>query len=457
MLVIIITTYLQCLGTQLVSQFLSQQTEQEYHILLVNNNLPLPLELNIPNVTVLNTTENLHYLRSNNLGIDWVNENIPDFTGILFCNDDIFISRDFLNNIKASSEFLDYFQPAYDDPAWTHLLPPKIVPALCYESTPLGIEVPVIDGACMYASREVIKNVGKFDTDIGIYSWGDGIDYALMTHQAGFKVGVTYMCYYNHLNHFTQTKLSGSYIDDASKQMHSFLLKKWGIRNWNETFAMIKAGILDADTIISWSKPEVAIVTACSRLTYLDDVYESVKNAKKYWQVKWIIVADDAKEGIYDSLKSRFQDPWIVVNKASDARSIYGNAQRDKGIELCANNEYMYFLDDDNIILEEFAKETALELKRGCKAVVVTQGENWQANPLTGLMVAKKENCAPDKIDLAQFIVKRNLLCRLRFMNTNKYNSDGCFLKAIWDAHSNGFVFLNPDKMLTIYNGAVKS
>lgn len=99
------------------------------------------------------------------------------------------------------------------------------------------------------------------------------------------------------------------------------------------------------------AKLSVVIIT-CERPDFLKSSLESVfKQALKPCEV---IVIDDCSTANYKPVLDQFSDKTFVYHRLQ--RRAGANAARNKGVEL-SNGDFIAFLDDDDIWLEDFLEE----------------------------------------------------------------------------------------------------
>ena len=96
---------------------------------------------------------------------------------------------------------------------------------------------------------------------------------------------------------------------------------------------------------------KITIITPCSRIHNLPMLYESIKFDKIH---KWIIVYDTTVNSYCHSFIHSEQ--IIEVDCKSSLNGVVGNTQRNYALSLVEDDNYIYFLDDDNIIHPDFWK-----------------------------------------------------------------------------------------------------
>jgi hypothetical protein len=145
---------------------------------------------------------------------------------------------------------------------------------------------------------------------------------------------------------------------------------------------------------------KLTIITPCSRIHNLPALYESIEFDKIN---KWIIVYDTTVNSFCPSFLSHTQ--IIEVDCKSSLNGVVGNTQRNYGLSLVEDDNYIYFLDDDNIIHPNFWKHVLL-------------GNRIEIN----------------YIDTAMYIIHKNMIEDIKWQE-DLYAADGKF---ITDVYSTG-------------------
>ena len=169
----------------------------------------------------------------------------------------------------------------------------------------------------------------------------------------------------------------------------------------------------------------LTIITACSRSENLPALAESIGPGKAYFNLAWLISVDG---GEYPE-------------------SRVGNAQKNQALEHIGNEaeSWVYFLDDDNLIHPKFfpAIAQAIHDGPGRRGFIFSQDCNLF------IRRASPETVRVDRIDLAQFVLRRDLIGSWRF-DLPTYNSDGMLIEGLYQKHAGEFTFI--DQVLCYYN-----
>ena len=171
------------------------------------------------------------------------------------------------------------------------------------------------------------------------------------------------------------------------------------------------------------------IITPCSRPENLQIISESINIPKENY--RWIVV--------YDSLEI----PANVPNNCEayclkDNNSIYGNAQRNFGIDLVTKG-HVYFNDDDTIIQPTLWEE--IKDKDFADFISFKQSNKDNTLRLEGIEIA------------INYIDSHNFITSLESINTrwvlDRYDADAVF--AI-ECYKNAKETLYIPKVLSVYN-----
>jgi glycosyltransferase involved in cell wall biosynthesis len=112
---------------------------------------------------------------------------------------------------------------------------------------------------------------------------------------------------------------------------------------------------------------------------------------------------------------------------------------------------FIYFLDDDNILHENFYDVIFKEVKANPTKRGFIFSQKVSGKDFTGLDIreAKPENTRVQHIDMAQFLLKRDLIGSERFVSGD-YKADGYFIEKIFKNNTEDFYFIND--VLCYYN-----
>jgi glycosyltransferase involved in cell wall biosynthesis len=191
------------------------------------------------------------------------------------------------------------------------------------------------------------------------------------------------------------------------------------------------------------------IITRCTRPKNLEKIKKSILVITGY-EIKWHIIFDtNLVKEIQGELLSNLDklDINIQYNFMPSSKKSYGYDSVNKVISNINDDEWIYLLDDDNILHPNF-NELIPEITNDINILVFNQyigGKDF-----TGLEFreAKVENTKVGGVDAAQYII------RAKMIKSNNYKSDYCadgiLMESLIKDHLNEFKFIN--KVYCFYN-----
>jgi len=192
------------------------------------------------------------------------------------------------------------------------------------------------------------------------------------------------------------------------------------------------------------------IITRCTRPNQLSKVKDSIFKTI-HFDIKWWVVFDtrvikDIDADFLANLQLLGGEALYFKGENGD----FGHTSLSKTIDRIEDG-FVYFLDDDNIIHENFYDKIYKSIKENPhkKGFIFSQkvgGKDW-----TGLDIreAKSENTKVQHIDMAQFLLSRELIGDNRFIQGD-YKADGYFIEKIYNDNKNDFFFI--EEPLCYYN-----
>ena len=193
------------------------------------------------------------------------------------------------------------------------------------------------------------------------------------------------------------------------------------------------------------------IITRCTRPNNLLKVKESVfNNIPNNLQINWHVIFDVAPlKDIDAELLAELSNENTKVHfiKGGDGGLLY--PQSTELIKTFDPTSWFYFLDDDNILHENFYNYISGILgEDGINIHVVSQYVGGV--DFTGLEVreAKPEYTGFQKTDIAQIIIKSDLINKYQFGRS--YAADGYFIEAVLEDSPDTFMY--HDEILSYYN-----
>jgi len=196
---------------------------------------------------------------------------------------------------------------------------------------------------------------------------------------------------------------------------------------------------------------KINIITRCTRTSNLLTIKEGVLNAPKGVTVNWHIVFDTgALKDIDAEVLSNLTDTVNVklhFVKGQRGGLLYPEVS---DIIRTIKSGWIYLLDDDNIIHEDFYKTIKASIKNLPIAQVHIVSQLVSGRDFTGqeIIVASRENTAFQKIDIAQMVINRSIFDTHSF--SANYAADGFFIEEVLKTHGDSFVWI--DKVLCHYN-----
>lgn len=196
---------------------------------------------------------------------------------------------------------------------------------------------------------------------------------------------------------------------------------------------------------------KINIITRCTRTSNLLTIKEGVLNTPKGVTVNWHIVFDTgALKDIDAEVLSNLTDTNNVklhFVKGQSGGLLYPEVS---DIIRTIKSGWIYLLDDDNILHEDFYKTIKASIKNLPVALVHIVSQLVDGKDFTGLevRVASRENTAFQKIDIAQMVINRSIFDTHSF--SANYAADGFFIEEVLKTHGDSFVWI--DKVLSYYN-----
>ena len=190
------------------------------------------------------------------------------------------------------------------------------------------------------------------------------------------------------------------------------------------------------------------IVTAASRPYNIKLITDNIKSVITKCEVRWYLIFDNRKVEEFTPKDCHYYD-FIPGD-------ISGAPQKNKALDLI-DSGWVYFLDDDNLMHEEYEScfLKKIKIKRGVYKNGIKQQGNIQGvvfNQLSnGSLRANPKNGS--LVDCGQFTVEREIIGNQRF-NLDFYASDGVFFEEIYNKHKEKIIFA--DEPFTYYN-AIKT
>jgi glycosyltransferase involved in cell wall biosynthesis len=166
---------------------------------------------------------------------------------------------------------------------------------------------------------------------------------------------------------------------------------------------------------------------------------------------KWHVIFDtsvvkEVDTGILEELNNR----GIRVNFWRGETGDFGHQLLNQALDNI-DDGWIYFLDDDNILHENFEQtvQQTIEENPVCEAIIFDQEVNGKDFSGVDIRKAMAANVEVSKIDIAQYTIKRSLIGSTRFRKFD-YKADGHFVTEIFNSNQSKFIFVN--QTLSYYN-----
>ena len=194
---------------------------------------------------------------------------------------------------------------------------------------------------------------------------------------------------------------------------------------------------------------KINIITRCTRIDNLYKIKESIFTNQKFI-VKWFVIFDTSV------IKSVDTDIIIMLQECgADFRFLTGQSG-SLGYGLInkyldeIDSGWIYILDDDNILHEKFYESISDKMTSNTdiKAFVFSQKVDGKDFTKLDIREAKPENMKLKSVDLAQFILSREIIGDCRF--ELRYDADGLFIEKLYKEKSDNFLFI--DEVISYYN-----
>ena len=195
--------------------------------------------------------------------------------------------------------------------------------------------------------------------------------------------------------------------------------------------------------------PLINIITRCSRTKNLLKVKDSIFNQSSH--VKWYVYFDTLHlKDIDADLLTELQDPNIKITFKKSIPGDYGHQFINDAIDLIQDG-WIYVLDDDSILHEDFISTltTYISENPDKKAFIFNQKVDGKDFTKLDVRLANPENMKVQLIDMAQFLLRRDLISTNRLKMCD-YKADGYFIENVYESSKEDFFFIN--KILCYYN-----
>lgn len=171
---------------------------------------------------------------------------------------------------------------------------------------------------------------------------------------------------------------------------------------------------------------DLVVITPCSRPGNLGMLAQSIFGHGL--DVRWIVVVDGTKHT--NIIAPLGAEVYYHANPDSKV----GMAQRNYALEVVTDG-WLYFLDDDNLMHPRFWH--LYPHMAGGRYLAYTFDQELDK----GVRIAAPENTRPGMVDMAQILVRRDLVGDTRF--EYRYEADGIFIGTLWARNRSAFGHIN--------------
>jgi len=185
----------------------------------------------------------------------------------------------------------------------------------------------------------------------------------------------------------------------------------------------------------TYNKGKVSIITPCSRPNNISIMLESMDFN---YINEWIIVYDEKKVSEFTPL----DNPKIKQYIYKDLEGTYGNLQRNYGLSKLEHNDFLYFLDDDNVVHPDLYK--LLDNIIYNKIYTFNNISKEGIIRIHGNTI--KEHC----IDTSMYLIDLSLPGVKDIRWVNKYSADGIYILENYKLHPDKWIYIN--NMSSYYN-----
>lgn len=205
---------------------------------------------------------------------------------------------------------------------------------------------------------------------------------------------------------------------------------------------------------------KLTILTRCTRTENLLKIRDSIFNVPSHWNITWQILFDISVINKIDAdLLGQLKNDRTHFHFWKGVPGDMGHGLLNKALDSIEDDNWVYILDDDNILHEDFLNDTWSavidngpdNLDQDYKHLGLIFNQYVGGKDFSGLEIreASPENVCVSKVDMAQFLLRRDLIGDTRFVS-NTYVADGIFIESIYKKNSEKILFMN--NVICYYN-----
>jgi hypothetical protein len=168
---------------------------------------------------------------------------------------------------------------------------------------------------------------------------------------------------------------------------------------------------------------KLQIITPCSRPENLEKIKANIESIVKV-SYDWYITFDYKTEPIY------IESENIKLFKNYDNNSNFGNMERNWGLKFKDGYEFVYFLDDDNLLHEDFMQ---------LFEYIDSTSDIYVFNQKDRMQSGTDKGCTEGRTDSACFLIRTNIIGDLKW-HPFDYGADGRFIGMLQDKNVVKFI-----------------
>jgi len=195
---------------------------------------------------------------------------------------------------------------------------------------------------------------------------------------------------------------------------------------------------------------KINFITRCSRQNNLLEISKGIFNTNLF-DINWYIIFDIEKVSeVKMETLVELSNLNVKISYEKSESGDHGHQMINKCIDSIEDG-WIYVLDDDNIIHEDFFNEIYKIIKENPDKSGLIFSQKIGGIDFTGedIRYASPDNVKVSRIDMAQFLLKRDLIADERIPN-GYYVGDGMFIESLFNKNKEDFFFI--DKVLCYYN-----
>jgi len=188
----------------------------------------------------------------------------------------------------------------------------------------------------------------------------------------------------------------------------------------------------------------IHIITRCTRLNNLPKIEDSVFNSPKDVNVSWHLIFD---------IGSLIEVPtWIFERYKDKNVKFYFEKVGNRSLSVVNSvvktiknqDDWIYFLDDDNIIHKNFYTRITKEINNHPhkNGFIFSQDVDFKDFTKRKIRIAEPNKVKLRHIDLAQYFLKRNMFSGNNWFKPRSWGSDGVFIEDLYNQKKNEFCFI---------------